>query len=47
MPISVISALSPLPKSIVLPKATPTWSFSLVVWKKNGRSSVVGVMSSG
>ena len=45
MPISVMRALRPLPKSIDRPNATPAWSFSFVVWKKKGRSSVVGVIS--
>ncbi len=46
MPMSVMRALRPFPKSIERPKATLSWSWSLVVWKKKGRSSVVGVMSS-
>ena len=45
--ISVISALSPLPNNIDRPNATSSWLRSRVVWKKNGRSSVVGEMSSG
>ena len=47
MPISVSSALRPLPNSIDRPNATSNWSASFVVWKKNGRSSVVGRMSCG
>ena len=42
MAISVISALRPLPNSMMRPNATCIWSRSRVVWKKNGRSSVVG-----
>ena len=47
IPMSVSSALRPLPKSIDRPNATSNWFASLVVWKKKGRSSVVALTSSG
>ena len=45
MAISVISALRPLPKSMLRPNAVSNWSLILVVWKKKGRLSVVGATS--
>ncbi|MNC90456.1 hypothetical protein D3C83_65570 [compost metagenome] len=47
MPNRVSRALRPLPNSMARPNATWNWLASRVVWKKNGRLSVVGRMSSG